>query len=67
MTDNFRAISVPPDINSDLTSSDVTVNEESNATLSCRAFGLPRPHIRWKREDQKPFVVWERRGKRKGG
>ena len=58
---------VPPDINSEMTSSDVTVNEGSNATLTCKAFGLPRPEIKWRREDGREFVVWERRGiKRKG-
>lgn len=53
---------VPPDINSEMTSSDVTVNEGSNATMTCKAFGLPRPEITWRREDGREFVVWERRG-----
>ena len=61
------SIAVPPDINSEMTSSDVTVNEGSNATLTCKAFGLPRPEVKWRREDGREFVVWERRGiKRKG-
>ena len=63
----LNIIAVPPDINSEMTSSDVTVNEGSNATLTCKAFGLPRPEIKWRREDGREFVVWERRGiKRKG-
>lgn len=47
----FCIVSVPPDILDAETSSDVTVKEEQNATLVCRAKGHPMPRIVWRRED----------------
>ena len=44
---------VPPDINLDQTSSDVTETEDGNVTLFCRASGQPTPKITWRREDGK--------------
>lgn len=35
----------------------VTVNEGSNATLSCRATGNPLPDITWRREDNEPIFL----------
>lgn len=48
---------VPPDIQLEKTSSDITVNENEDATLVCHATGKPQPTIIWKREDGKPFHV----------
>ncbi|XP_063912299.1 lachesin-like isoform X2 [Zophobas morio] len=44
-------VQVPPDIDDSGTSSDVTVEEGDNVTLSCSASGHPEPRILWRRED----------------
>ena len=56
---------VPPDFITDDTSSDVTVTEGQDITLSCSATGHPKPRISWKKEDSQPFVVREGNSKRK--
>ena len=45
---------VPPGIIDDLSSpSVVSVAENSNVTLICRAYGSPKPTIQWKRDGLK--------------
>lgn len=48
---------VPPDIEDEGTSSDVTVHEGENATLTCRAKGHPTPRVSWRRESSEQIVV----------
>lgn len=48
---------VPPDIISDDTSADVSVQELENATLTCKATGHPPPKISWRREDHEPILL----------
>ncbi|XP_046677770.1 lachesin-like [Homalodisca vitripennis] len=50
-------VHIPPDIEDEGTSSDVTVQEGENATLTCRAKGHPPPRINWRREDSEHIVV----------
>ncbi|XP_015914764.1 lachesin [Parasteatoda tepidariorum] len=47
----------PPEFVTDMANRNVTVMENSNVTLSCRATGKPPPVIKWKREDGQPFSV----------
>ena len=49
---------VPPDIDDIGTSSDVIVNENSDAKLVCKAYGHPTPNIKWLREDKQNFSVY---------
>lgn len=44
---------VPPSINDELSSSDVTAREHSAVTLRCNATGSPPLSVRWRREDRK--------------
>ncbi|KAK8385615.1 hypothetical protein O3P69_016413 [Scylla paramamosain] len=50
-------VHVPPDIINEQTSSDTTVNEGESVTLRCVAEGLPRPEIKWKREDGRRITL----------
>lgn len=47
----FYNLTVPPNIDDSLSSSDVIVREGSNVTLRCRATGSPQPTVKWKRDD----------------
>lgn len=53
----FYFPTVPPDIVSDDTSGDVSVQELENATLTCKATGHPPPKITWRREDHEPILL----------
>ncbi|XP_055700744.1 lachesin-like isoform X1 [Phlebotomus papatasi] len=48
---------VPPDINDEESSSDVTAREGEDATLFCSANGHPTPRITWRREDGAPLLI----------
>ncbi len=59
---------VPPKIN-DLESSpsSISVRENNNASLVCKAEGTPDPTIRWRREDKKPIIIKRRKKEGKKG
>nr|XP_018907767.1 PREDICTED: neurotrimin-like [Bemisia tabaci] len=46
----YLQVVVPPDILDYPTSTDMSVNEGSNVTMTCAASGSPPPHITWRRE-----------------
>ena len=50
-------VQVPPDIVDEASTSDVTVNEGDNVTLTCVAKGKPAPRIVWRREDGQKIIV----------
>nr|XP_040572548.1 lachesin-like [Lepeophtheirus salmonis] len=56
---------VPPDILFEETSSDITVTENQNTTLNCRATGTPEPTIMWRREDGESFTIRDGRMKKR--
>ncbi|CAB4068390.1 HNT [Lepeophtheirus salmonis] len=58
-------LSVPPDILFEETSSDITVTENQNTTLNCRATGTPEPTIMWRREDGESFTIRDGRMKKR--
>ena len=47
---------VPPDI-AQTGSTDTTVIENRSAQLECKARGVPKPTVVWKREDGKEIVI----------
>lgn len=51
------SLTVPPNIDDALTSSDVIVREGDNVTLRCKAKGSPEPSIKWKRDDNHKIVI----------
>lgn len=53
----FLEVVVPPDIISTGTSTDTTVVENKSATLECKARGVPKPTIQWKREDGGEIII----------
>lgn len=50
-------VQVPPDIIDEKSTSDVTVNEGDNVTLTCTAAGKPTPRIVWRREDGQKITI----------
>jgi len=50
-------MAVPPDVIDEESTSDMTVNEGDNVTLTCRAKGKPEPKIVWRREDGQKIPV----------
>ena len=50
-------VNVPPDIDTQQTSSDIDANEGSTVKLECNADGYPKPTIKWRREDGKKIKI----------
>lgn len=53
----FLEVVVPPDIISTGTSTDTTVVEGKAAKLECKARGVPKPSISWRREDGREIII----------
>ncbi|UYV80558.1 hypothetical protein LAZ67_19000603, partial [Cordylochernes scorpioides] len=56
-TQPMKSQVVPPEFVSNHTLRNVTVMENANVTLSCKARGNPTPKIRWIREGYHPFTI----------
>lgn len=54
---------VPPEFVSEVVNRNISVAENANITLSCRATGNPIPKIKWRREDGQPIIVGHEKGK----
>ncbi|KAG1674992.1 Lachesin [Nymphon striatum] len=53
----YLDVVVPPEIIDDSTSSDMTVRENTNVTLTCQASGYPIPRIKWRRQDEEKIEI----------
>ncbi|XP_064097844.1 neurotrimin-like isoform X2 [Macrobrachium nipponense] len=54
----YVQVVVPPKfVDEESSQSHVSVQEENDVRLMCRAEGVPKPKIHWKREDEKPFSI----------
>jgi len=59
---------VPPNIvDAESSPSAISVRENHNATLICKAEGTPDPRIKWTREDKKPIYIKRRKTDMKMG
>ena len=47
----------PPSLIENATSSDTDVTEGSSVSLHCTATGVPKPEVKWRREDGQPIKL----------
>ncbi|XP_055944064.1 lachesin-like [Argiope bruennichi] len=57
----YLEIVVPPEFVNDVVNRNISVAENANISLSCRATGNPIPKIKWRREDGQPIIVGQRK------
>ena len=55
MTGHLDVVVPPTIIDEESSPSTVSVREKHNASLICKATGVPYPNITWRREDGKPI------------
>lgn len=48
---------MPPDIINEESSTDIAVQEQEDAVLTCRATGNPTPRVTWRREDGENIIL----------
>ncbi|GFV53015.1 lachesin [Trichonephila clavipes] len=57
----YLEIVVPPEFVNDVVNRNISVAENANISLSCRATGNPIPKIKWRREDGQPIIVGQKK------
>ena len=68
LTNTFLYFSVPPQIiDSESSPSTVNIRENYNASLTCKASGIPDPEIIWKREDGRKIILKRKKKEGKRG
>ena len=68
LTITFLYFSVPPQIiDSESSPSTVNIRENYNASLTCKASGIPDPEIIWKREDGRKIILKRKKKEGKRG
>ena len=64
----FYVFLVPPEIiDAESSPSTVNIRENYNASLTCKASGIPEPEIIWKREDGRKIVLKRKKKEGKRG
>lgn len=63
----YLDVVVPPDFIAEETSGDVMVPEGGTVRLSCRARGIPKPRVTWRREDGSAIVLRDPNGSKNKG
>ncbi|XP_026313975.1 lachesin-like, partial [Hyposmocoma kahamanoa] len=53
----FLEVVIPPDFIPEETSGDVMIPEGGTARVSCKAKGMPKPRIMWRREDGGDIIL----------
>lgn len=53
---------MPPEFVNEVVNRNISVAENANITLSCRATGNPIPKIKWRREDGQPIIIGQEKG-----
>ncbi|KAM3967576.1 protein amalgam [Aphomia sociella] len=56
---------IPPDFIAEETSGDIMVPEGGIAKITCRAQGMPKPGVMWRREDGSDIVIRDAQGNKK--
>ncbi|XP_071034783.1 lachesin isoform X2 [Parasteatoda tepidariorum] len=57
----YLEIVVPPEFVNEVINRNISVAENANITLSCRATGNPIPKIKWRREDGQPIIIGQQK------
>lgn len=63
----FLEVVIPPDFIPEETSGDIMIPEGGTARVACRARGVPKPRIMWRREDGADIILRNAHGDKSKG